>query len=108
MNDEKASSVIGNIIDFVFGAADPQEEAAQEKSAAMIYEIMDFIYRHKDSGERLYKRDFFCSLIKRKAFSCTEVISLGVEQGWIKEFEDKIEITEHGFSYEKDFWKSFR
>lgn len=108
MNDEKASSIIGSIIDFVFGAADPQEEAAQEKSAAIIYEIMDFVALHKTSATRRFERDFFCSSIKKEDFSCAEAVRLGVEQGWIEELEDKIAITEYGFTYEKDFWKSFR
>ena len=108
MSSEKASSVIGKIIDFVFGAADPQEEAAQEKSAAIIYEFMDFISRQKDSGNQSFKLNFFCSSIKKENFSCAEAVQFGVGQGWIAEAEDEIRITEYGFSYEKDFWKSFR
>jgi len=108
MNEEKSDSIIGGILDFVFGCANPEEEAAQERSAAIIYGIMDFISRNKDSDTHRFTRDLFCSTNQNKTYSCAEAVGFGIEQGWIEEVEDKIAITEYGYAYEKDFWKSFR
>lgn len=107
-NKEKSGSLIDKIIELFFGKGDSEDEAALEKSSAVIYEIMNFIFLNKSSNSHRFDRDFFCSSIKKETFSCAEAVRFGVEQGWIEESEGEIVITEYGFRYENEFWKTFR
>ena len=79
-----------------------------EKSAAIIYAVMDFVSRHKHAENLTFDLDYFCSRVKNEKYSCAEAVHFGTEQGWLEESAAKITITAAAIAYEKDFWKSFR
>lgn len=115
MNEEKSGCLIPRVIDSTLNFLASEEPEGWEKSSAIIYEIMNFILRHKDAGDRQFSRDYFCSSLnkinvhdEKGNFTCEEAISFGVRENWIEEVGDEIIITDHGFGTEKEIWGTYR
>ena len=107
-DDEKNKSIIEQVIGFFFGRGDFEDERELEKTGAIIYAVMDFVFEHKHAENLTFDLNYFCFRVRNEKYSCAEAVQFGTQQGWIEESADKITITDAGIAYEKDFWKSFR
>lgn len=77
------------------------------RRAEMIYRIMNFIFHHR-SDQGPYSRNQFCEFTKTDAAPCSEILELGLAQGWLTQSGDSITITSYAFEYEQAYWGTFR